>query len=158
MDPRANSTNPSQTTEPRGRTDPGGHSCWYKRKAEGLGTPGGSHSFGKHPSFPPSYGRGSTPRVLPSLTSRPRSRRTPHHEEDPCAHSVPAEEKGEEEEEEEPIPLSQLSPEAAINIDSLLTHQGEISKVKIPPQAVKLSIISLSLGMKPCGPACCKTL
>ena len=56
----------------------------------------------------------------------------------------PAEEKGEEEE-EEPIPLSQLPPEAAINIDSLLTRQ-------------KPSVISLSLGMKPCGPACCKTL
>jgi hypothetical protein len=40
----------------------------------------------------------------------------------------PAEEKGEEEEEEEPIPLSQLPPEAAINIDSLLTHQGVISE------------------------------
>ena len=39
----------------------------------------------------------------------------------------PAEEKGEEEE-EEPIPLSQLPPEATINIDSLLTHQGEISE------------------------------
>ena len=39
----------------------------------------------------------------------------------------PAEEKGEEEE-EEPIPLSQLPPEAAINIDSLLTHQGENSE------------------------------